>query len=214
MATSPNTDFETNVFINCPFDDDYTPLLQPLLFTIICLGFNPRIATERSDSGEQRIDKICELIELSKYSIHDLSRLQSKKKKEYYRLNMPFELGIDYGCRKFASNHYKDKKFLILEKDRFNYAKALSDFSGVDIKNHDNDSIKIVRAVRNWLAQFAEEAAEAPAVLWERFNFFMVDFFEERTDQGFSEDDIYALPTAEFIKNIRNWLRKNSDRFC
>lgn len=207
MATSPNMDFETNVFINCPFDDDYTPLLQPLLFTILYLGFSPRIATERSDSGEQRIDKICELIESSKFSIHDLSRLQSKKKKEFYRLNMPFELGIDYGCRKFALNHLKDKKFLVLEKGRYDYAKALSDLSGVDIKSHQDEPIRIVRIVRNWLAGFmTDKAADAPAVVWEKYNLFMQSFAKERMEQGFSKDDIYEMPTSEFTGYIKEWL--------
>jgi len=207
MANSPDMDFEKNVFINCPFDGEYIPLLQPLLFTIIYFEFNPRIATERSDSGEQRIDKICELIELSKYSIHDLSRLQAKKKKEFYRLNMPFELGIDYGCRKFAINHHNEKKFLILEKDRFNYAKAISDLSGVDIRSHNDEPIKIIREARNWLTNFIEsETIDAAAVVWEKFNFFMEDFYEERTRQGFSEDDIYDMPTGEFIGYIKKWL--------
>jgi hypothetical protein len=48
-------DFKSNVFINCPFDEDYLPLLRPLLFTVVYLGFNPRIASERSDSAENRL---------------------------------------------------------------------------------------------------------------------------------------------------------------
>ncbi|MGI8883060.1 MAG: hypothetical protein ACR2IA_02315 [Pyrinomonadaceae bacterium] len=171
------------------------------------MEFNPRIATERSDSGEQRIDKICELIELSKYSIHDLSRLQSKKKKEFYRLNMPFELGIDYGCRKYATNHHQDKKFLVLEKDRYDYAKAISDLAGVDIKNHNNEPIKIIRITRNWLNGFVEESVDAPAVVWEKYNLFMQNFAEKRTEQGFSRDDIYDMPTGEFIGYIKVWLQ-------
>ena len=94
--------FDSSVFINCPFDEDYHPLLRPLLFTILYLGFTPRIALERSDSGENRIDKISELIASSKYSIHDLSRLKARRAKEFYRMNMPFELGIDYGARRLA----------------------------------------------------------------------------------------------------------------
>jgi hypothetical protein len=71
-----NECFEKNVFINCPFDNDYyIPLLRPLLFTIIYLGYNPRIATESFDSGEIRIQKIGKLIKDSKFSIHDLSRI-------------------------------------------------------------------------------------------------------------------------------------------
>lgn len=207
---NPAADFDRNVFINCPFDDEYLTLLQPLLFTLIYFDFNPRIALERVDSGEQRIDKICELIESAKYSIHDLSRLQAQKKKEFYRLNMPFELGIDYGCRRFADNRHAEKIFLVLAKDRYDYAKALSDLSGVDIRNHNGEPIKIVRAVRNWLTSFVAEKIAAPSVVWEQFNFFMEDFYEQRTGDGFSSDDIYAMPTGEFMGHIRIWLQSKS----
>ena len=64
--------FSKNVFINCPFDSDYVALLRPLLFTVLYLGYTPRIASERLDSGEPRIDKISELVQRSKFSIHDL----------------------------------------------------------------------------------------------------------------------------------------------
>ena len=70
--TEPTTDFEQCVFINCPFDDDYMPLLRALIFTVIQCGFRPRIATERSDSGEVRIKKIVGIIGESKVSIHDI----------------------------------------------------------------------------------------------------------------------------------------------
>ena len=55
-------DFSRCVFVNCPFDSEYLPLLRPLLFTIIYVRFMPRIASERSDSGENRIDKIAHAI--------------------------------------------------------------------------------------------------------------------------------------------------------
>jgi hypothetical protein len=74
--------FEKSVFINCPFDSEYRPLLNALIFTLIKFGFIPRIALESSDSGVLRITKILELIKESKYSIHDLSRLQAKRENE------------------------------------------------------------------------------------------------------------------------------------
>ena len=49
--------FDRNVFVNCPFDEEYLPLLRPLVFTIIYLGLEPRIALERLDSGKARIEK-------------------------------------------------------------------------------------------------------------------------------------------------------------
>ena len=119
--------FDAGVFVNCPFDEDYLELLRPLLFAIVYLGFEPRISSERSDSGESRIEKICQLILSSRLSIHDLSRLQASEEGEYYRLNMPFELGIDYGIRLYGPCYTKDKIFLILESEDHEYKKALSD---------------------------------------------------------------------------------------
>jgi len=95
MRPAPHEHFNKNVFINCPFDSKYDFLLRPILFTIIYFGFTPQIASRTGDSGEQRITKIVSLILKSKYSIHDLSRIRSAKRLELYRLNMPFEFGID-----------------------------------------------------------------------------------------------------------------------
>ncbi len=53
--------FDQNVFVNCPFDEEYLPLLHPLLFTITFLGFKPRIAVEALDSGAPRILKILDV---------------------------------------------------------------------------------------------------------------------------------------------------------
>jgi hypothetical protein len=143
--------FAENVFVNCPFDEEYLPLLRPLLFTIIYLGFEPRIALERLDSGEARIQKIVSLLSESQYAIHDLSRLRSQKPGEYYRLNMPFELGVDVGCRLFGKGRLSKKKCLVLEAEKYRYQAALSDLSNSDIAVHGNSPPTVVSEVRNWL---------------------------------------------------------------
>jgi hypothetical protein len=212
MANQVSSNFDKNVFINCPFDSAYYPLLRPLLFTIVHLGFNPKIALESSDSGEQRIDKICRLIRESKYSVHDLSKLKSKKSGEFYRLNMPFELGIDYGCRRFASNYLKDKKCLILEKGTLDYRKALSDMSGVDIKNHDNEPARVVRAIRNWFVETAGlKGVVGPTAIWNNFNDFTSDFYTRRQSEGFSDEDLNMMPVREYTDFIKRWIRANAD---
>src|SRR5687767_5016753 len=139
MAAKRRAAFSRNVFVNCPFDSDYRPLLSPLLFTIVYVGFIPRIASERSDSGENRIDKICALIRECQYSMHDLSRLRASQAGEFSRMNMPFELGIEYGCRVFGNPSFRTKKCLVLEKVQHEFQKAISDLSGIDIKRHDNE---------------------------------------------------------------------------
>ena len=129
-------DFDKYVFVNCPIDDDYRQLLIAIIFTVMYFGYKPRLSLERADSAESRIDKILGLIIESKFGIHDLSRIISSDKNEHYRMNMPFELGIDYGCQKFKGGIWSKKKILILEKERYRFQKAISDLSGSDIKNH------------------------------------------------------------------------------
>jgi hypothetical protein len=210
MTNQSAGDFDRNVFINCPFDTEYYSLLRPILFTIVYLGFNPQIASASSDSGELRISKICDLIQISKYSIHDLSRLKAEKKNEFYRLNMPFELGIEYGCRHFALDHLKEKKCLILEAERFDYLKAISDLSGVDIKSHGSDPQKAVRAIRNWFIDTVGlQKVDGPSAIWYRFNDFADDFYTKRQQEGFSDEDLNMMPVSEYLDFIKEWMRTN-----
>ena len=136
--------YERSVFINCPFDEQYRSLLRPLLFTIVQVGFSPRIASERSDSGENRIDKIVGLIKASRFSIHDVSRIRSTEAGDYSRFNLPFELGLDRGAQLFGAVRQRTKRCLLLESQRFDYQRALSDLSGVDIKHHGDDPAEMV----------------------------------------------------------------------
>ena len=195
-----------NVFVNCPFDSEYVPLLRPLLFTILYLGYNPRIASERSDSGEARIQKICELIKQSQMSIHDLSRLRSTRKNEFFRLNMPFELGIDIGCRMGGESEVRQRKCLILAKERYSYQRALSDLSGSDIKAHNDQPEEIVREVRNWFVENEKIQADSGTRIWESFNEFMAEFYQKRKQEGFRDRDLEIMPIPEFIQFVKDWL--------
>lgn len=203
-----DANFAKNVFINCPFDSKYVALLRPLLFTICSLKFIPRIASERLDSGEPRIDKIVELIEQSKFSIHDLSRIESSEKEQLYRLNMAFELGIDFGCRRFAGGAFRSKKILVLEKEKYRYQQAISDLSGSDIRNHNEEPEKIAREARNWFVEAVPCDAPSGTVIWERFNEFMADFYQQREAQGYRGEDLKTMPTSEYIGFITQWLEE------
>ena len=142
--------FETSIFINCPFDRDYEPILQAILFCAIYLGFSPRIATESNDSGAFRLEKIRRLIEASKFSIHDLSRCQSTKKGEHYRLNMPFELGLCMGAKRFCPSHRYDK-VKIMVSEPYKLPEYLSDLGGNDPDAHHEDHHQILMIVRDFL---------------------------------------------------------------
>nr|MCU0882759.1 hypothetical protein [Hyphomonadaceae bacterium] len=90
-------EFERSVFINCPFDEAYAPLLGAMAFCVTELGYFPRFAPENANNAANRLERIIDLIRTSRFGIHDLSRSRALKKGEYARFNMPFELGVDYG---------------------------------------------------------------------------------------------------------------------
>ena len=199
--------FECNVFINCPFDEEYRPLLHPLLFSVYALGFQPRIALESLDSGKPRIEKIVALIKASKYAIHDISRIKATSAGEYFRLNMPFELGLDVGCRLFGAGRCGTRKCLILEAEKYRYQAAISDISGSDIVVHENTPEKLVAHVRHWLHGHGRGVAPSPTQVWRAFNVFRTENAAGLTRLGYVQRDIAELPIAELMRHMREWIR-------
>jgi len=84
MKSAAAGHFSRRVFINCPFDNDYRPLLMAAIFTVQYMGMEPMLALDSQDSGEVRFHKIVELIRTCQFGIHDLSRCTAQKKGEFY----------------------------------------------------------------------------------------------------------------------------------
>ena len=198
-------DFDGNVFVNCPLDEDYDHILQAVLFCIVRFGLKPRIATERSDAGESRISKILDLIQSSRYSIHDLCRCQARDEGEYYRLNMPFELGLDFGCRRYGAGRLADKVILVLEDKRYRYQAAISDLAGSDIEAHHGNYQLAVRKVRNWLAGMPDFESIGAARVLADYEDFQEWYFRRQRNLGFSDDDIRDYSTAELLRAMIDW---------
>ena len=211
--------FDESVFVNCPFDAKYLDLLRPILFTVVYFGHRPRIASESSDSGENRLSKICDLISSCRYSIHDISRLKAKKPDEFARMTMPFELGIDFGTRLHGPPHAAEKKYLILEAEAHDFKIALSDLSGIDIKPHHNDPIDVVYAVRDWYYETVgineswPEEKHWAATVWLKFSQFVASLFEVRLQAGLSDAEatkaVEKMPMAEFIDRATDWIEQD-----
>ncbi|CAN7343515.1 hypothetical protein [Pararhizobium sp. LjRoot238] len=197
--------FHKSVFINCPFDDKYIELLRPLLFTVLYLDMIPRIALERLDAGEARFSKIVELIGACKYGIHDLSRAKAQKRGEYYRMNMPFELGLDIGAKLFGEVQFSDKITLILEEERYRHQATISDLSNADIAVHGNEPEEVVKVVRDWLSHAANLRADGPSAIWGAFIEFMAHNYDALKQRGYSDKDIGRVPIPELIENMSIW---------
>ena len=125
---------------------------------------------------------------------------------------MPFELGIDFGCRLTDAGILQSKTCLILEKDKYGYQKAISDLSNSDIKNHNNDPETLVFQVRNWFAGLGMKHAPSATRIWERFNEFMADFREARERDGFKDRDLEFMPVPEYIDFIRQWIAESTGK--
>lgn len=198
--------FERSVFINCPFDDDFAGILQAIAFCAVFMGFYPRIAPENADNGAARLDRIIELVRTSKFGIHDLSRCRAEAAGDYARLNMPFELGIDHACRKFGAGALGTKAILILEKDRYDYQKVLSDISGWDIRAHNNSFGTAIRHVRTWLIAQAGAQNVGAARVQGQYLAFQEWYWETQFAAGSSEEDIREYPTDEMIRAMHEWM--------
>lgn len=193
-----------NVFINCPFDNDYFVLLKPLLFSLCYIDLNPQIS-ETSDSGEVRLIKIKGLIENSRFSIHDLSRMEPMKDNELPRFNMPFECGIDFGMKLSNPVYYAGKMFLILEKEPYRYQKVISDISGNDIMSHKNDPELMIKVVRDWFKP-TNPIIPRHKEIWLAYNEFEFDYEEILNLEGYNPKDIHALTFSDIIENMKAWI--------
>lgn len=198
--------FDRSVFINCPFDEDYEPVLQAIAFCLTYLGFFPRLAPENSDGAEPRLTRIVDLIRGSKYGIHDLSRSKSTASEQYFRLNMPFELGIDFGFRASGDALLADKRILVLEETKYDYRISLSDIAGWDIEAHGALFDKALRKVRNWIADQAIPNAEGAARILGKYVDFQGWYYERQLEAGFSDDDIQDYPTSELLRAMADWM--------
>lgn len=197
--------FNTNVFINCPFDQQYVPLQRALVFTVLSLGLNPQISVTRS-SSDNRINEIINLIRQSKYSIHDISRNKPLKKNDLPRFNMPYEMGLDIGCKTYGAGQLANKMCLILDTERYHYQKVLSDISGQDIKDHGDSPERLITKVREWFAVLLKQRLPSSTVLWERHNEFLANMGDQLLSEGFSEREISEISIHEFILIAKGWL--------
>ena len=198
--------FDRSVFVNCPFDDDYAPILQAICFCVTFLGFRPRLAPENPDNAADRIDRIVDLIRSSKFGIHDLSRCRAAVAGDFARMNMPFELGMDYACRRYGEGALADKAILVLEHDRYDYQRTLSDIAGWDIHSHGGSFEKALRRVRNWLVAQAKADRIGPSLIETKYATFQGWYFQRELAFGASETDILEFPTGEVVSAMQAWM--------
>lgn len=194
---------DRDVFINCPFTSDYEGMLRATVFAVVRCGFKPRCALEDEDGGEVRIEKICRIISDCRLGIHDISNTELDATTNLPRFNMPLELGLFLGARKFGAPKQRKKKALILDCIAHRYDQFISDISGQEVEFHNTNSRTLIFRVVKWLRPQTSDkipGGTAIANLYERFERDLPDIAAE---QELQPDEItfrdLAAITAEWI---------------
>lgn len=144
--------YNDKVFINCPFDNAYQPMMRAAVFAVYRCGFYPKSALEEDNGADNRLDKIFRMIRDCRYGIHDISRVTLDPATHLPRFNMPFELGLFLGARRFGDKDQKRKTVAIFDNEDYRYQQFISDLNGIDPKSHQNDPVVLTRKIRNWLS--------------------------------------------------------------
>lgn len=115
------------VFLNIPYDLQFQDLYIAYIVGLTQLGMD--VTATLAHPNQDRLAKIIELIEKCKFSIHDLSRIESSK--GIPRFNMPLELGIAlYRSTKATHDVY------VFESKAFRAQRSTSDINKLDPRIH------------------------------------------------------------------------------
>ncbi len=198
-----------SVFINCPFDTEYRPIFNALVFAIYACGFYPRCALEEAGSGTVRLEKIVEIIRECQFGVHDICRTETNSE-GLPRFNMPFELGLFMGAQRLGTGRQGNKRCLILDHEQYRYQKFLSDISGQDPKAHGGNREAAIRAVRDWLAAEVRNRGDEPLAgateILSRFAAFEKDV--EKLAKRHMLDDEAGRTFADTAALISIWLQR------
>jgi len=138
------------VFLNIPYDKDFSSLYIAYIVGLCQLDMAPHLSSEIPGSG-RRLDRIFDLIENCRYSIHDLSRVElSTAPTHAPRFNMPLELGMAM-ARRFMHPD-QDHDWLVLVPEGHAYMQFVSDLAAYDPAKHDGSVEGVVFAVMVWLS--------------------------------------------------------------
>ena len=170
----------SDVFINCPFDPGYQPIFNAILFAVYDLGFVARCALEEEDA-----DAVTSLP----------------------RFNMPLELGLFLGCKRYGPNKQNAKRSLVLDSDQNRYKQFISDISGQDIRAHGGDPERAICAVRDWLqASSKRTGVSGGGEIVKRYRRFQIDLPTICSGYRLEPDRLTFIDLSTLISD---WLRTN-----
>ncbi|HZS49285.1 MAG TPA: hypothetical protein VFA54_00380 [Bryobacterales bacterium] len=201
------SEYDKSIFLNCPFDSAYKPIWDAIVFTLTQADLRPRCALEVDDAAENRLEKIYRIVAECRYAIHDISRTELDPVHALPRFNMPLELGIFLGAKKFGSRNHSRKACLILARELYEHQKFLSDLSGQDVHAHHNDPRLAVIEVRNWLRTAAPRLdLRGGEQTWRRYQVFREELPQICGAMGLT---VEGMTFVDLLAAVSLWLRRN-----
>ena len=202
-----SSEYGDQVFVNCPYDNEYAPFFDAIVFTIYKCNFMPRCAKELDDAGENRLDKIVRIIGECRLGIHDISRTELEPG-GLPRFNVPLELGLFLGARKLGTQKHQSKKCLILDREPYRYQQFISDIAGQDVTSHNGDLRGTVIAVRDWLNTI-RSGNPSGSLVWDEYRKFRRALPELCKRTNLIEDELTFI---DYIRLVYGWLENEEDR--
>jgi hypothetical protein len=180
-----------DVFINCPFSSDYRDFFEAIIYAVVRSGYAPRCALENDDGGEIRFDKICRIIAECRFGVHDISKTEPDPDSGLPRFNMPLELGLFLGARKFGVSPNTLKKTLILDREAHRYQRFISDIAGQDIHSHDGNIGRLIEEIASWLRnQGRDQRVPGGRAIAAEFGRFQADLPGIAASQSLERDEL------------------------
>lgn len=134
------------VFLNIPYDQEFHNLYIAYIVGLCQLGLVPHLTSE-IPGGVRRLDRIVELIQGCRYSIHDLSRVElSVAPSAAPRFNMPLELGMTVTWEILNPGQHT---WFVLESEPYRLQRSASDLNGTDSYIHNGTAEGVLRELCN-----------------------------------------------------------------
>ena len=205
----PAAGYEYGVFINCPLDEQYRHLFEAIVFAVHDCGYVARCALEVDDASEVRIEKITKIIASCKFGIHDISRTELDSGTNLPRFNMPLELGLFLGAKRFGRAEQKLKTCLVLDVERYRYQTFVSDIAGQDIASHGGEPSKAIKTVRDWLSNSTPRSVRIPggSAIVARYALFCTEL------PAMCEKlhlNTHELTFNNYVVQVEEWLKLNA----
>lgn len=186
----------------------YSRLFNCVVFTTIYCGFRARCALEIDDGSQIRVEKIFKIIEECRFGIHDLSRTELDRASRLPRFNMPLELGMFLGAKRYGGSLQRRKQCLILDRDLYRYQKFISDIAGQDIRSHESNIEKSISITRDWLRSCAARSMPGGAAIHKKYRKFVLQLPAICKDLRLKSDE---MTFNDYTNIVVEWLRADLD---